>query len=147
MRPMYVTNWPKFASRTPFAFVDQCFRGRRPFVASNRQLPYPQSSHCTALKMSKAVSFLVDYVTKPRQKIREMQIPAQTFVAQPAVCPDRQQLLYDAVAVLGTAYEGLQDQEIQRAGKKIGGGVGQSHQAMMGTYRRAAGLSKGRPRS
>ena len=43
------------------------------------------------------------------------------------------QVLDDAVAVLRPAEQGLEDQQLQRAGKEVGRRVGESHQRMMGT--------------
>jgi hypothetical protein len=39
------------------------------------------------------------------------------------------------------AHQGPEDQQIERAWKKVGGGVGESHQRLMGIYRMAACLS------
>jgi len=41
-------------------------------------------------------------------------------------------VLDDPVAVLVTGQEGLQDEELERAGKEIGGRVSESHQRLMG---------------
>src|SRR5688572_325137 len=46
------------------------------------------------------------------------------------------QVLDNAVAVLGPAPECLQDQELERSWQEIRGRIGQSHQSMMGIYRK-----------